>query len=200
MVCLSGLVFMAALGSAAGGPSPAPEPEGTGRRGMPYPRIANCYSVQLTPTSSEADLREIARYGLLIGGVWANWADPASVSALRERMAAVRKLNPHIVILDFSCSAPYADPSDRDVPADAWLLQTDGRFIDGWPGTRMVDLTKPSVVAFMADRAVRSVTERGFDGAFIDCMGGGFDAWAVNIASGAPYTVDTDRDGKADET
>jgi hypothetical protein len=190
---------MAAFGMAAVRCCADGEPASAAGRGMSYPRIANCYFVQLTPTSSEADIRAIARYGLLIGGVWANWADPASVAALRERMAALRKLNPHIVILDFSCSAPYAYPAETDVPADGWLLQTDGRFIDGWPGTRMVDLTKPSVVEFMAERAVRSVRDRGFDGAFIDCMAGGFDTWAANIASGEPYTVDTNRDGKADD-
>ena len=191
------LILSATVGGGSTGSPMAAKPDNA--RGMPFPRVANCYSVQLTPWSSEADLREIARYGLLIGGVWVNWADQAEVAALKERMAAVRKLNPHIIILDFSCSAPYADPTDPEVPRDGWLLQTDGRFIDGWPGTRMVDLTKPSVVTFMADRAVRSVTERGFDGAFIDSMGSGFDAWAANIASGAPFTVDTDRDGKPDD-
>ena len=178
---------------------PSAVPPSRTRQGPPFPRIANCYAAQLTPTSTEDDLREIARYDLLIGGVWANWSDPASVAALRRNMEKVRCLNPSIVILDFSCSAPYAYPSESDFPADGWLLQTDGRPIDGWPGTRMADLTRPAVVEFMVGRAVRSVKERGFDGAFIDCMGSGFDRWAANIASGEPYTVDTDCDGKPDD-
>ncbi len=197
MVVMSAALLAALVSAALTLPSVrAPS---TKDRGAPYPRIANCYFAQLAPTSSDADLEEIARYSLLIGGVWADWSSPASVQALQKQMAAVRRINPRIIILDFSCSAPYAYPSEADFPADGWLLQVDGKRIDGWPGTLMVDLTKPAVVEFMVGRAVRSVKERGFDGTFIDCMAGSFDAWACNIATGAPYTVDTNRDGKPDD-
>jgi hypothetical protein len=155
--------------------------------------------VGLTPDSTPADVREVARFDLLIGGLWANWADPANVGRLAERMAEVRRLNPHILILDFSCSAPYADPADPTVPASAWLRQPDGTFIAGWPGTRMLNLRKQEALDWLVERCRMSLRDRGFDGVFIDCMGSGFDAWACNIDGGTPYQVDADGDAKADD-
>jgi hypothetical protein len=169
------------------------------QEGPPFPRIANCYGIRLVPDSSPADIEEVAKWDLLIGGVWANWGDPESVRLLREKMQAVREKNPHVIILDFSSSAPYADPKDKTFPASGWLLQPDGGRIEGWPGTQMINLTKPEVIDWLAARSVASVREKGFDGTFIDCMGGGFDWWACNIESGKPYEVDVDGDGKADD-
>ncbi len=165
----------------------------------PFPRIANCYAVGLAPTSTPEGIAEIAKFDLLIGGVWANWGDEKSRKALADNMAAVRKLNPYIIILDFSSSAPYAYPKDESFPKDGWLLQPDGSRIAGWPGTQMINLTKPSVIDWLVVRSVASVREKGFDGTFIDCMGSGFDWWACNIDGGAKYEVDADGDGKADE-
>jgi hypothetical protein len=167
--------------------------------GPPFPRIANCYSVQLTADSTERDLEEIARFDLLIGGVWCDWGNPEQVARLNERMAEVRRRNPHITIIDFSSSAPYAYPSDAGFPADGWLLQPDGRRILGWPGTEMTNLTKPEVLTWLAGRSQASVRDRGFDGTFIDCMGSGFDSWACNIEHHEPYQVDADGDGAPDD-
>lgn len=164
----------------------------------PFPRIANCYSVGLTPWSTEQDLVEVARFDLLIGGLWADWSHAEQRAKLAANMAAVRKLNPHIIILDFSSSAPYADPNDPTFPANGWLLQPNGQRVKGWPGTEMINLTQPEVIAWLTGRSVASVRERGFDGSFIDCMGSGFDWWACNIAHGEPYEIDADGDGKAD--
>ena len=167
--------------------------------GPPFPRIANCYGVGLQPNNTPADIEEIARFDLLIGGVWCNWGDEAMRKRLADNIAAVRKLNPHIIILDFSSSAPYAHPDDKTFPEDGWLLQPDGRRILGWPGTEMINLTKPAVIGWLAARSVASVREKGFDGTFIDCMGGGFDWWACNIATREPYKVDANGDGAPDE-
>lgn len=169
------------------------------QRGAPFPRIANCYAVQLTPDSSEGDLDEIAQWDLLIGGVWANWADADSTRRIQEKTQAVRARNPHIIILDFSSSAPYADPNDKSFPATGWLLQPDGQRVEGWPGTQMTNLTRTEVIDWLVARSVASVRERGFDGTFIDCMGSGFDWWACNIESGGLYEIDADEDGKADD-
>ncbi|MBM3498616.1 MAG: hypothetical protein FJX74_08075, partial [Armatimonadetes bacterium] len=130
------------------------------QEGPPFPRIANCYAVQLTPHSTPEDLDEIAQWDLLIGGVWANWGDAESVRRVRENLQAVRERNPHIIILDFSSSAPYADPKDASFPATGWLLQPDGSRIEGWPGTQMINLTQPAVIDWLAARSVASVRER----------------------------------------
>jgi len=165
----------------------------------PFPRLANCYGVGLTPHSTPADLEEIARFDLLIGGVWCNWADEEQRRKLAANVAAVREKNPHILILDFSSSAPYADPNDSTFPASGWLLQPDGKRIIGWPGTEMINLRRPEVLDWLVQRSVASVRDKGFDGTFIDCMGSGFDWWACNIASGEPYQVDANGDGQPDD-
>ena len=78
--------------------------------GPPFPRIANCYAVGMKADSTPKDIEEIGRFDLLIGGVWCNWSNADQRKKLAENTAAVRKLNPHIIILDFSSSAPYAYP------------------------------------------------------------------------------------------
>lgn len=167
--------------------------------GPPFPRIANCYGSRLTPESTAKDIDEIARIDLLIGGLWCNWNNPEHVKKLHKRIAEVRKKNPDIIILDFSVSAPYASPTDSTFPESGWLKQTDGRYIDGWPGTRMINLLKPETLKWVVEQCVRSVKERGLSGVFIDCMAGTFDWWACNIASREPYEVDANEDGQPDD-
>jgi len=167
--------------------------------GPPFPRIANCYGSGLKPGNTAKDIDEISRIDLLIGGLWCNWNDTEHVKKLHERMAEVRKKNPDIIILEFSVSAPYANTTDTTFPESGWLKQPDGRHIDGWPGTRMINLMKPEARAWVVEQCVRSVKERGMDGVFIDCMASTFDWWACNIASGEPYTVDANEDGLPDD-
>ncbi len=169
------------------------------RRGPAFPRIANCYGIQVTPWSDEADLAEAAKWDLMIGGLWCNWADPEQARLLKEKMTRLHELNPDLIILDFSCSAPYAFPEDTTFPQSGWLKQPDGRFLDGWPGTRMINLTRPEVLDWIVAQCARSVRERGYDGVFIDCMGPSFDTWACNIETGEAYEVDANEDGVADE-
>ena len=61
--------------------------------GPPFPRIANCYAVGLRPDSTPADIEEVARFDLLIGGVWCNWNDAAQREKLAANIAAVRRRN-----------------------------------------------------------------------------------------------------------
>ena len=80
-----------------------------------------------------------------------------------------------------------------------WLLQTDGRPIAGWPGTYMLNMAAPGVVDWLAHQTVPAVRQIGYDGVFIDCLGPHFDAWACEIATGEPYTVDFNADGEDDD-
>ncbi|MBM3212989.1 hypothetical protein FJZ33_12265, partial [Candidatus Poribacteria bacterium] len=90
--------------------------EGLGNSITSFPRIANCYGVGLTPENRVKDIDEISRTDLLIGGLWCNWNNPEHMKKLHERIAEVRKKNPNIIILDFSVSAPYAEPDDKAFP------------------------------------------------------------------------------------
>lgn len=165
----------------------------------PFPRIANCYGAWLVPESFDKDIDEIGRIDLLIGGVWCDWNNAEQLKKLNERIGKIRGKNPDIIILDFSASAPYADTNDSTFPESGWLKQPDGRYIDGWPGTRMINLLKAETINWIVGRCVRSVKERGFDGVFIDSMAGTFDWWACNIASQNPYEVDANEDGQPDD-
>ncbi len=169
--------------------------------GPPFPRIANCYGAQLGPQTSTADLDQLARYDLLIGGSWCDWRRPEQVAAFRKNVAYLRRVNPHILVLEFSSSAPYLAKweTQEDFPADGWLLTPAGRTIDGWPGSKMINLYHGDVVAWQARRSREGITARGHHGTFIDCMAPSFDWWACEIATGKGYEIDADGDGKADK-
>lgn len=172
---------------------------GSSRRGPEFPRIANCYGIRLNPWSTEKDIEEIARFNLLIGGTWLNWEKPDQVEKFRAVVAEVRRRNPHIIIIEFPISAPYVRTDKKDFPETGYLLDVEGRRINGWPGTEMINLTKSETIKWLVDRATKSVNEYGYEGVFIDCMGPHCDHWACEIASGKPYTIDADLDGKPDE-
>lgn len=180
-----------------------------GAAGPRFPRIANVYGLWLTPDTAyvagqETGLEELARYDLLLG-VNGPWQDPASWPELRRRLDSLRARNPHLRALSFVYSAPYTYPEVLNwhsfyvpPPAGAWLLSTDGRRIRGWPGTYMLDLTRPEVIEWMAQGAVWAAWSGGYDGVFVDSMMPGFDYWACEIATGEPYAVDLDGDGQED--
>lgn len=177
--------------------------------GPPFPRLALMYSAwvnaaDLRISGEPATAEELARFDLLVG-VGANWRDREAWPALRAQFAALKKANPHLIALDFGASAPYAHPRVPDwtsfatvPPESAWLRQANGDRIAGWPGTEMLNLAKPEAIAWVADTAVAAQQTGAYDGVFIDCMGGAFDRWACEIATGKPYTVDADEDGKPD--
>ena len=200
LIIVGCLGLLTAMGAAAdGGPLTDAYVHAAPTREAPFPRIANCYASGLRPGNTAEEIDEIARIDLLIGGLWCNWGDPENVKKLHENMSKVREKNPDIIILEFSVSAPYAYPADKTFPESGWLKQPNGEYIDGWPGTRMINLLKPETRDWVVKQCVRSVEERGMDGVFIDCMAGLFDSWACNIASREPYEVDADEDGQPDK-
>jgi len=180
-------------------------------RGPPFPRIANVYGTAFTGNGAsfhgdERTLEEAARYDLLVG-VQRRLGDDPEGKAFREHLEKLKKVNPHIMALQFACSAPYthvAPPAEvlaarRPGHVIPWLLQSDGKPIAGWPGTYMLNLAAPGVIDWLAQQTVPAVQQIGYDGVFIDCLGPYFDSWACEIATGKPYTVDYNADGKDDD-
>jgi len=170
------------------------------RQGPSFPRIANCYGARINPHTPIETLEFLAQYDLLIGYGWCDWANPAHRAAMEEKLAYLKRKNPQIMVLDFSSSAPYVAKWQKPetFPKDAWLLSPEGQTINGWPGSKMVNLTKPEAIEWFVARSQRSVQDRPLDGTFIDCMGPRFDSWACEIATGKPYQIDADTDGQAD--
>ena len=196
-------------GTGGGGVFVREETAATAGRGPSFPRIANLYGTWIGPdgayvSGEPASVEELARFDLLVG-VNGPWRDPDTWPAFRAKLDALREINPDLLALDFPCSAPYAYPTDpgwlpayEPPPPDAWLLQPDGSHIAGWPGTLMLNLTRPDVIEWLARRTLSGPRDRGFDGVFIDSMAPGFDAWSCEIATGKPYSVDADGDGQPD--
>jgi hypothetical protein len=171
------------------------------RLGPPFPRIANCYGAGLTPQTPRDKLDQLAKFDLLIGGTWCDWTKPEQVAAFQKAIAYLRRINPHILVLEFSSSAPYLAKweTQEGFPADGWLLTPEGQTISGWPGSKMINLARPDVIAWQVRRSRDGIATRGHHGTFIDCMGPHFDWWACEIATGKAYQIDADRDGKPDQ-
>ena len=180
-------------------------------KGPSFPRIANVYGTALTADGGrfhgeDRTLVEVANYDLLIG-VGRPRGSAKGDEVFREQLAKLKKINPHLMALHFACSAPYTHiaPQEKALASRQpgqilpWLLQTDGKPIAGWPGTYMLNMAAPGVVEWLAHQTAPAVHQIGYDGVFIDCMGPHFDSWACEIATGKPYTVDCDADGKDDD-
>ena len=197
------MVIALAVSSLLAGCALATEPSGPdlpdARKGTPFPRIANCYGARLGHWTKGEELDVLAKFDLLIGGVNVG-RTPEQRAKVAAMVAQLRKKNPRIIIIEFSSSAPYAHEGRAGgFPSDGWLLTPGGEKINGWPGTKMINLTRPAVVEWLAARSERAAKDPVLDGTFIDCMGGNFDRWACEIATGKDYQVDADGDGKADK-
>lgn len=170
------------------------------RQGPPFPRIANCYGAGLSPQTSRKELDQLAKYDLLIGGTWCDWSKPKQVAAFQKNVACLRKINPYIIVLEFSSSAPYLAKweTQEGFPSDGWLLTPEGKAINGWPGSKMINLSHQDVIAWQVRRSRDAISTHAHHGTFIDCMAPQFDWWACEIATGKPCQIDADRDGQAD--
>jgi hypothetical protein len=164
-----------------------------------FPRIANIYGAGLSAQATDIELQLLARYDFLIGGLRYDPADKENRKALNARIRRLRELNPDILIIDFSISAPYWSPSRApQPPEEAFLRTVEGERINGWPGTQMLNWSRPETVDFMVERVPERIEGLDLDGFFIDCMFEHFDSWAVEIESRKPVQIDADGDGVED--
>ncbi len=159
-------------------------PKGS-RAGPPFPRILNCYAAGLHQGASQADIKRVARYDLLCGGVDAGAA---------AEIARVRQLNPHILILPYVILRE-ADATDRDVPEAWWARDAEGRTFEFWPGTRVLNLLLPAVQDYLVKECEKLLADpRRFDGIFFD----GYDQTIGYLNHAHPGDIDLDGDGKRD--
>jgi hypothetical protein len=159
----------------------------------PFPRIANCYGAQLPWADWEKCREYVGKLDLVIGGCYDlhyDWDDPRWPGILArcdERIALLRELNPHLLVL------PYVDviegPDNPAVPAGWWALNDKGERWSGWPGYLRVRTELPEVLQYNLDQVREKVLGREvFDGVFYDCWDP--DPWLVPRTAGL-------RDGQA---
>jgi hypothetical protein len=164
-----------------------------------FPRIANIYGAGVGPEATDVELQMAARYDLLIGGLRVP-ADAEGRERLNLRMGRLRELNPGIVILHFAASAPYWGTREAEaVPEEAFLHTVEGNRIAGWPGTQMLNLSRPEALDLLAGHIISRYEGLDLDGVFVDCMGAGFDSWAVEIETHRSVSIDADGDGQPDD-
>jgi len=164
-----------------------------------FPRIANIYGADIGSEATETELRMAARYELLIGGLRVP-RDAPGRARLNDCLARLRALNPGIIILHFAASAPYWGTwQAQEVPEAAFLHTPEGNRITGWPGTQMLNLSRPEALDLLVESIVAGCRGLAVDGVFVDCMGAGFDSWAVEIESGKQVSIDADGDGQPDD-
>ncbi len=188
---------------------------GAVQEGPPFPRIANTTGVWLdsrTPgglyrCGEPAALEEIARYDLILG-VHGPWDGAGTEADVQEGISALKRLNPHMLVLDHAgsadCSYDPPPPWERPhaaVPDTAWLLQTDGKRIASWPGRFVLNMTRPETIDWLAQLAGSGASRPGFDGAYLTGMCPGLQLFEAvcEAASGKASTLDADHDGQSDD-
>ena len=154
--------------------------------GAAYPRILNCYAAGLHKGAPEAEVRRVAQYDLLCGGVDLN-AD--------AEIAHVRQLNPHILILPYVILREYRAGSPEIAKA-WWAKDTHGRKFAFWPGTHVLNLLLPEVQDWLVAGCEKILADPAkFDGIFFD----GYDRSIDYLNHDQPGDIDLDGDGKRDD-
>ncbi len=188
--------------------------DGSREEGAPFPRIA-CSGVFLYPDrvggtyadGEPCSLEEIARYDLILG-IHGPWQEASTWPVLRQKLAALREVNPQVIVTGQAqqVMSAYADPaavpgafSWRKPPADAWLLDVTGRRIPVfWPAHFMLNLTQDDVIDWVAQSCADQIKNHGYDGVYLGGMGADFPDWTLSRESPG-YTIDADGDGQNDD-
>ncbi|HEY3281824.1 MAG TPA: putative glycoside hydrolase [Armatimonadota bacterium] len=182
------LVAITALALTAASASAAPKGAKTPVSGSAdlYPRIINCYAAGVWKGTPEAELRNIARYDLLCGGM--------GEDATAE-LARLRQLNPNVRLLPYVILRE-TDDKDATVKEEWWARDTHGKRFSFWPTTSVVNLLLPEVQDWLVKRCAALLSDpTRFDGIFLD----GYDQSIGYLNHDSPNDIDLDRDGKRDD-
>ena len=104
---------------------------------------------------------------------------PESMARARERVAAMRRLHPHAVLIASIAFFEYSDLSDNHPwylrwneaqHKEQWWYKRRGDLVQFWPGTYRMDLGNLDYQARIVAQ-IREVREAGLDGVFIDNLG-----------------------------
>jgi len=161
------------------------------------PRIANIYGHHIRWDSSEAELLLAAKYDLHIAGY--SYETQEQLRKLNDNLKRVHEMNPRTRVVHYIAGACEYRRGTKYFSDDCFLKTPEGDFINSWPGSCLLNLSKPETLdAYMGLIEDRWPRDLEVDGIYIDCMGGGFDAWAVELESKKKVGIDANEDGVND--
>ena len=110
-----------------------------------------------------------------------------------DKIRQLRKLNPNVLVLT-SINAI----EEKELPADYYLKDINGRRVEVWPGSFRLNLTKPYVAEHQARLAADMILKSDlmFDGCFFDNVM--LSQWPMKDIYDRPFPIDGDEDGKPD--
>jgi hypothetical protein len=161
------------------------------------PKIAMIYGANIHPDINEAELKLAARYDLIIGGLHYGDTD-ISRQKTNDHIKRIHEMNPRSIVLHYVGGACEQRTDNPFFDHDCFLKTTEGESISSWPGSHMLNLTKQKTIDALTRHIIHTHSGAA-DGMYIDCMGGSFDGWVVEIATGKQVKVDADGDGMEDD-
>lgn len=139
-----------------------------------YPRICMFWS----SLRGDRSLAGYARHDLIVTSAgWlglepdrepqglADGFTPESVEAARRKLAELRELDPHVIVL---CEINFYEYHDEWLPEDhPWWLRVNGEKEQFWPGTHRMDWYNPEFRAHIL-RQTAALNHAGVDGVYYD--------------------------------
>ena len=150
-----------------------------------FPRIANLWGSQLV--KKNGGIPHCARIPLWLG---ADFSEP--------EIAQLRDLNKNVLVL--GSINTIARTADAQLPESAYLHDTKGNRIAGWPGAWRLNMTRPEVPILQAQYAYDQMikVDLALDGMFFDNFFLSTSGLKTDY-QGNPIEIDADGDGKADD-
>ena len=161
------------------------------------PKIAMIYGANPRWDSSEAELLQAAKFDLIVTALKAE--TQAQRIKLNDNLKRLHDMNPRLRIVSYVagvCEAPRSSPYFTE---DCFVHTVEGDIINSWPGNCLLNFHNPKTISGCIDR-INDLwpTNLDSDGIYIDCMGGSFDAWAVELESKKKVRIDANGDGTED--
>lgn len=164
------------------------------------PKIAMIYGDNPRWDSSEAELLQAAKFDLIIAGFRQD-DTPEHIRKLNDNLKRLHEMNPRLIVVSYIAGSCEYFKGTKYFDDDCFLKTTEGEFINSWPGSCLLNLSKQHTIdsykKFIEDKWPHDLA---VDGVYIDCMGGAFDSWAVELESKKKVKIDANEDGKEDST
>lgn len=162
------------------------------------PKIAMIYGHNPRWDSSEAELMEAAKFDLIIAGFKID-DSKEHIEKLNDNLKKLHEYNDRLIVVSYIAGSCEYFPGTKYFDDDCFLKTTDGNNINSWPGSQLLNLSKEKTLkSYMNLIEDKWPSMLNVDGVYIDCMGGSFDSWAVELESKKKVKIDANEDGKED--